>query len=183
TPGDPLPALEHPSDERVRLQLLEQVVHRELGIAVVEADDHADREHVLAHRVDERAAELAILGPGPKRPAHRVHDAAQRTLDLPDLFHPERPDLRALPLEAERVERDTGQVPLRALAEDGHAREDVRAGLEVREPLAVPAPALVARADAEDASVLHEQLLRRGLGQDRDAGLLRLLAEPAGELR
>ena len=57
----PLAALEDLAHERVRLQLLEQVVHRELGVAVVEPDDHAERDHVVAHRVDERAAELAVL--------------------------------------------------------------------------------------------------------------------------
>ena len=31
-----------------------------VGVAVVEPDDHAERDHVLAHRVDERAAELAV---------------------------------------------------------------------------------------------------------------------------
>ena len=49
-------------------------------------------------------------------------------------------------------------MSLRALGEDGHARDDVRAGLEVRQLLAVPAAALVARADADDATGRHEQV-------------------------
>ena len=41
-PADALAALEHLADEPVRLQLLEQVVDAELGVAVVEPDDQAD---------------------------------------------------------------------------------------------------------------------------------------------
>ncbi len=53
-PADPLAAGEDPSDERVGLQLLEEVVGRNLHVAVVEPDDHPDGDHVVAHRVDER---------------------------------------------------------------------------------------------------------------------------------
>ena len=73
-------------------------------------------------------------------------------------------------------------MPLRSLREDGHARDDVRAGLEVRQLLAVSAPALVASADAADATVVDEQLRRRRLRQDHRAGLFGLLREPAAEL-
>src|SRR5919197_6226292 len=97
------------------LQLLEQVVHRQLRVTVVEADDHPDRDHVLAHRIDERAAELAVLGARPERPAHRVDDAVERLRDLPDLLHPERPDLRMLAADPEAVEGDTRQMTLSSL--------------------------------------------------------------------
>ena len=155
----------------------------QVRVAVVEPDDHPDREHVLAHRVDERAAELVVLRLRAQRPAHRVHHPAQRLRDLPDLLHAERPDLRALALEPERVDRDSRQVALRALAEDRDAREDVRARLEVREPLAEAAASLVAGSHSDDAPVLDEQLLRDGLRKDRRARLLGLLREPAGQLR
>src|SRR5205085_7920787 len=59
-PGDALTAVEDAADERMRLQLLQQIVDGQGSIAVVEADDHAERDHVVAERVDERAAELAV---------------------------------------------------------------------------------------------------------------------------
>jgi len=52
-PGDALAAGEDLPHELVRLQLLEEVVHGHREVAVVEPDDHAQRHHVLTHRVDE----------------------------------------------------------------------------------------------------------------------------------
>ena len=158
-------------------------MHREARVAVVEADDQAHRDLVLAHRVDERAAELAVLGREPQRPAHRVDHAVERLLDLPDLLDAELPLLRVLGAEVEVADRRAGQVALGALAEHGGLGDQVRAGLEVRQLLAVAAAALVARADADHAPVLDEQLGRRGLAEDVHARLLGLLGEPAAELR
>ena len=62
---------------RVRLRTLEQVVQDRSTIAVVEPDHHADRHHVVAHRVDEGAAELAVLRLWPQRPPHRGDDAVE----------------------------------------------------------------------------------------------------------
>ena len=76
-----------------------------------------------------------------------------------------------------------GQVPLRAFAEDRDARDDVRARLEVGQPLAEAAAPLVAGSDSDDASVLDEQLLRDRLREDRRARLLCLLREPPRQLR
>jgi hypothetical protein len=112
-----------------------------------------------------------------------VHTFAQRLRDLPDLLDAERPHLRVVALQAEPVERRAGQMPLRALGENRHARDDVRARLEVRELLALAPAALVAGADADDAPAVDEQLLGRGLGEDRRARASASLAEPAAELR
>src|SRR6185312_8785304 len=122
------------------------------------------------------------LLPGAQRPAHRVDHAVEGLRDPPDLLHPERPDLRVLALQGEAVERDAGQVALGALGENGHARVDIRARLEVAELLAVPPAAAVAGADASDAAVADDQRVAGGLGQDRRAALLRALGEPAAEL-
>src|SRR5262249_2421058 len=123
--------VEELADRRMRLQLLEQVVDGELRVAVVETDDHADREQVVAHRVDERAAELPVARAGSEWPAHRVDDPAEWLRDAPDLLDAELPGLGVLPTEAEVLDRRAGQVPLRALREHGHARDEVRARLEV----------------------------------------------------
>ena len=104
-PLDPLAALEDRPHARMRLQLLQQVVHRERRVAVVEADHHADAHVVVAHRVDERAAELAVASAGAQRPPERVDHLPQRLRHLPDLLHAERPRLRARARETEMPER------------------------------------------------------------------------------
>jgi hypothetical protein len=71
----------------------------------------------------------------------------------------------------------------RAFGDDRRLRHDVGTRLEVGERLAVAVAALVARAHTDDDAVLDEQLLRRGLGQDVDAGLLGLVGEEAPQLR
>ena len=182
-PRDALAALEQLANLRMRLQLLQQVVRRELDVAVVEPDHHPDGEHVVAHRVDERAAELAVLRRRSQRPAHRVDDAVELARNLPDLFHAELPDLRLVAPQPEVVERDAGEMALRPFREDGHLRDEVRAGLVVAERLAVTTAPLVAGAHADDAAVRDEQLLRRRLGKDRRSALLGTLAEPAAETR
>src|SRR5262249_36506522 len=139
-----LAALQDLADLRMRLQLLQQVVYRERRVAIVEPDDQPDREHVLAHRVDERAAELAEALAGAQRPAHRVDDPVERFGDLPDLLDRELPHLRLLAAEREPVERDAREMPLRPLGENGDFRHQVGAGLEVAELTALAAASLVA---------------------------------------
>ena len=158
-------------------------MHRELDVAVVEADDHPERDHLVAERIDEGAAELAVARLVPKRPAHRVDHPVERPRHLPDLLDPERPDLRVLADEPEALDRRTGEMALRSLAEHGDPRDDVRARLEVGELLARAAAAAVSGAHAAYTAVLDEQPHRGRLGQDRGAARLRLLAQPAPELR
>jgi hypothetical protein len=81
------------------------------------------------------------------------------------------------------VERDAGQVSLCSLGEDGDARDDVGARLEVTQLLSVAAASLIARADASDATVRGEQLHGGRLREDHRAALLGLLREPASEPR
>ena len=181
-PPDALAALEDPRHERVPLELLQRVVHAEGRVAVVESADEAHRDPVLAHRVDERAAELLVLRAVSQRPRHRVDHAVERLLNLPDLLDPELPLLRVLGAEVEMADRRAGEVPLGAFGEHRRLRDQVGAGLEVRQLLAVAAAALVARANAHDPPVLDEQLRRGGLAEDVHAGLLRLVREPAAQL-
>ena len=163
------------------LQLLQEVVHGQLDVAIVEPDDHSERDHVLAHRVDEGTAELAVLGCGSQWPAHRVDDPVQRTRDLPHLLHAERPDLRVLAGKSEVVERDAREMALRPFREHRHPRGEVGAGLEVAELLALAPTSLVAGPHAAHATVGRKQLHRRRLGKDHRAAFLRLLREPAAE--
>src|SRR6266540_1293849 len=182
-PLQALAALEDPPHERMRLQLLQKVVHRELCVAVVEPDHHAERDHVVAERIDEGAAELAVAGTVAERPAHRVDHPIEGPRHFPDLLDAQRPHLWVLARECEAVDRSAGEMALRPLAENGDARNDIGARLEVRELLGRTPAAPVACAHAANPPVLDEQLRRRRLGQDRRAALLRLLAEPPSELR
>ena len=131
----------------------------------LEPRDEPDRDELVAHRIDERAAELAVAGGLPQRPAHRVHDPPKRLRDAPDLLHAERPDLRVLALEPELLDRRAREEALRPLGEHGQPCDDVAARLEGRKRLTFsPAPA-IARPDADDATVLDEQLRRSRLGE------------------
>jgi hypothetical protein len=166
----------------VGLQLLERVVHREAGVAVVEPDHEAHRHLVLAHRIDERAAELAVLCSEAKRPAHRVDHAVERLRHLPDLLHAELPLLRVLGAQLEVPDGGAREVALRALGQHGGLADQVRAGFEVAELLALAAAALVAAPHADHVPAVHEQPRRGGLAEDVHAGLLGLLGQPAAEL-
>ncbi len=182
-PGNALPSLEDLADEGVRLELLEEIVRRQLDVAVVEPDHEAERHHLITHRVDPRAAELAVLGRLAQRPPERVDDPAERLRDAPDLLDPELPDLRFRAVEAEVVERRSREVARRALGQHRHLRNDVRARLEVAERLGLLPTPLVAAANPDDAAVLDEQPVGRGLRQHERAAGLRLLREIAGHLR
>ena len=59
--ADPLAAVEDPVHEAMRLELLQQVVGRQLQITVVEPSYEPERDRVVAHGVYPRAAELAVL--------------------------------------------------------------------------------------------------------------------------
>ena len=157
-------------------------MHGELDVARLEPGDEPHGHQVLPHRVDERAAELSVAPERAQRPPHRVDDPLERLRDAPDLLHAERPDLRVRAVEVEAVDGRAREQALRALREHGHLRDDVRARLEGRQRLTVAAAPLVARARADDAAVLDEELRGRGLRQHGDAERLGLLAEEAAEL-
>ena len=107
---------------------------------------------------------------------------SERLRDLPDLLHAERVDLWVPARKTELLDRGAGEVALRPLGQHGDLRDDVGAGLEVAELLALAPATPVAGADAADGAVVDEQLRSGGLGQDRRADLLGLVTEPAAEL-
>ncbi len=77
-------------------------------------------------------------------------------------FTPSSQRLRVGPVQVEVVVGGVAEVADRALGEDGRLGDHVRAGLEVRQLLAVFAAAAVAGADAFDDPVLDQQLGRGG---------------------
>ena len=121
---------------------------------------------LLAHRVDERAAELAELrarraaaSPSCGSPAAAARGTFQTS------FTPSAHVCGLVAREPELLERRAGQMALRPLGEDRHPRADVRAGLEARR-----APRRRARAPCRRcarrrrAPSVDEQLLGRVSG-------------------
>ncbi len=153
------------------------------GVGVVEADDEAEADLVLAHRVDEAAARLLVFGAPAQRPAEGVDDPVERLRDLPDLLHPELPGLRVGAVHVEVVVGGVGEVADRSLGEDGRLCDHVGAGLEVSELFAVFAAAAIAGADTLDDPILDQELRRGGLGEDVDARLFGFLGEEAAQFR
>ena len=115
-PGDTLAALEDLPDARMRLQLLQHVVHRQLRVAVVEPDDHADGDHVVAERIDERAAELAVLAPAARSGQPIVWiTRSSGFATFQTSLTPSAQTCGLAPCEPEALERGAGQVALRPL--------------------------------------------------------------------
>ena len=158
-------------------------MHGELDVARLEPGDEADRDEVVAHRVDERAAELAVARERAERPAHRVHDlrsgrGTRQTSFTPSAqicgFAPSSPKCSTAALVSRPCVPSASTVTPAVTSEPGSKVGSCS-------PLATTAPVAGARAD--DPPVLDEQLRRGGLRQHGDAERLRLLAEEATELR
>ena len=98
-------------------------------------------------------------------------------------FTPSSQRLRVGAVHVEVVVGGVGEVADRALGEHRRLGDDVGAGLEVAELLALLAAAAVAGAHALDDPVLDQQLGRGGLGEDVDAGLFGFLGEEAAQFR
>ena len=156
----------------------------QLDVGVLEPDDEADRDVLLAHRIDERAAELAVLWPACGAASPIVWTILwSGAATFQTSFTPSAQICGLLPFEAEAIDRRGREVAGGAFSEDGDPRRHVDAGLEVRERLAVAPTTLVARAHADDAAVVDEEPLAGGLREDHHARCLRLLGEEPAELR
>ena len=95
----------------MELHPLQQLVHVEARVVVVEPHDEAERHLGRAERIEEAAAE----GVGRERPAQGVDDRVQRPLHLPDLLDAEREELRVgrahlLPLAPGLAQRAAGAL-------------------------------------------------------------------------
>src|SRR5688572_5727863 len=136
----------------------------------------------VGQRVNESAAELLL----PQRIAERVHHRARREpsrRNVPELLQAERELLR-LPLLAQRqaTQELFCQVAADTVAEDRHLRQDVDARFEGRFLLAMLADAAIARAHANHARAIHQDVLRRESGEQVDAFRLDLSGQPADEV-
>ena len=108
--------------------------------------------------------------------------SVERFGDLPHLLHAEFPHLRVAAMQAETIERDAGEVPLRSLGEHRHLGDDVVAGFEVAQLAPAEIATFVAGAHADNRAVRDQQLRRGRFGQHHGAALFGLLGQPAAEL-
>ena len=157
---------------------LEQAVHVERAVPVVEADHEPERDEVGRERVHEAPAE----GVPRQRPSQRVDDPVELVPRLPQLFDAEGEQLRIrgrhlLP-RAPRLR----QHPAGPLGQYRHLRGEV-IGREVGgERPAVAVEATRRRAHAHHARAVHEQARARETREDIHAQRLGLLAQPADDL-
>ena len=167
----------------MRLEALELLEGRQVGVAVVEAGHEADGDLVRAEMVEERPA----IGLPVERPADRVDDRALAVpgrIDLPELLDAEAEGLRADAVaQVEALEQLLGERAAHALREQGGPSMQLDARLVAGGPLAVLADAHVAGGDAADAAILGVQHLGRGEArEDLDAQRLGLLRQPAAHV-
>ena len=142
----------------MRLQLLQQVVHRQRRVAVVEPDDHPDRDH--APRPSGRRTTRRTRGTSPPAEAATPSCGSPRRngrATFQTSFTPSAHVCGLDPPSSNRDERGRRQMPRRALRQDRHLRADVRPGLEPRQLLPrAPAP-LVARPNPDHLVVRRRE--------------------------
>ena len=168
----------------MRLEALELLERREIGVLVVEVDDEAHGNEVLAIVIEERAAAGGIV----ERPAERMLDETRLVLfgrDLPQLLEADAELLRiAVAIEGKAGDELLGERAARALGNDRVLAPELHAAGEVLRGRAVAADTHVARRHADDAVVLVVEDFGGGKPRiDLDTGLGRLLAEPAAKSR
>ncbi len=91
--ANPLAAGEGLAHQRMRLEALEFLERRQIGILVVKVDDEADRHQVVAEMIEKRTAAGAVA----ERPTHGVlHEAGAEFVrrDLPQLLQADAEFLR-----------------------------------------------------------------------------------------
>lgn len=181
--GDALAALENILEQGMRLELLKLAVRREPGVLVVEGNDEAEGNKVLAEVVHEGAA----IDVCRQRVAHGVDDQALFEfggVDLPHLLDAQAVRLVLAVLAQGKLVGDLlGQAAVGALAEHGDAGVKLHAALKRVLGLAAPGYAQVVGRHALDRAVgAVEHLGRREAGVHLDAQFLGPLAQPLDEL-
>ena len=164
-------------DERVRLELLEHVVRRQPAVGVLEPHHEADAEVLGPHRVDERAADLAVLGRPAQRPAQRVDDLVERLWTFQISLTPTRRPAGTPRADLEVVERDAPEMALRALGQHRRLRDDLgRPGAAPGRGVAGPVEAHRRRLHATHRAACDQQPQTPCLGLDERRRLLGPLA-------
>ncbi len=164
------------------LPALELLERRHPRILVIERDNEADRNLVVFLMIDEAAAPCVV-----ERPALRVDHAAGHMLgriDVPQLLDAEAIGLRiTVALQLKQALELLGQVPARALGEEGVAAVQLHAGLIFALLGAVLCDAEISGGDALHRAILVEQYFSGGeAGEDLYAQRLGLTRQPTAEI-
>ncbi len=180
---DPRAAFEVLADHRMVLQALELVVGRQVRVLVVEVDDEAHGDIVVAEMIEERPAAGLVT----ERPAQRMLDQARPMLvvgDLPQLLQADAVFLHVGPgVELEFLDDELAQRAARPFGQERVFGAQFQARLIIGLGLAVAVDAEDAGDDAGDRAVgLIEHFGARHAGIDLDAQRLGLFGQPARQV-
>ena len=164
----PLHALSTAQDlthEGMPLEPLQELVHIEAALPVVQADDQSERYKVRPHRVHPAATERVPR----KRPAQRMDDPIEGLLHLPQLLDAQSEDLgvrrtHSLGLEPRLAERAT--CPL---GQNRHPSTEIHGRHEAAPRPPLPVQASGHRPRSDDPALLDEQSVRREPGEYVDS--------------
>src|SRR5579864_5332020 len=176
--ADHLAAFEQLGDKWMLLEFLQHVLGIEPRIGIVESGDETERNYVVFRAVDPGAA-VFLRG---QRPAHRVNDLSHR--DPARWNFPEFLDANAVSLricvfgQVEFLDEILGERSARTLGENDDFGMEVVAGLKVRFRMAFLVDALVVGTNSGDAISFEKQFGASKSGEDSDASLFDLAAEP-----
>ncbi len=168
-PLDHLAALEVGTEEGMLLHLLQQDVHVQRRLPIVEAHHEPERQEVGLERIEEAAAESVAR----QRPAQRVDDRVQRPLRFPQLLDPEGIDHGVGGAHLLPAQPGLGEGAARAFRQHRDPGPDVGGRRVAVARLAVALEAARRGAHAAHAALLDEQALGggRGRGQAQRAAL------------
>ena len=180
--ADALAALDLGADRGVSLPPLEFLERRQIGVPVIERGDEAERDLAIVLVVEEAPAPRVV-----QRPTLGVDHPPRMMLvgrNIPQLLDSKSIDLRAAVFpQVEQAGQFLGQVPARALGEEGVAGVEFHPALIVLPVRAVPGDPHVAGRDPADAPVLGKQDFGGGEpGEDFDPELFGLPRQPAREI-
>ena len=164
--------------QRMLLETLEEHVHIEIRIAVVEPHDQAQRDEIRLEWINKASAERVSR----ERPPQGVNHAVERLLRFPQLFDAERKDLRilrgnVLPL-APRLRQET----TRAAGERRDLRRQVVRCRGAGRRFSVTIEACRRGPHAGNRRPAHEQLCRREPRKNGHAERFCFGAQPAHDL-
>ncbi len=178
TPLQQLTTLEMRAEKGMQLHPLEQLVHVERCVVIVEADDEPDGNLSRPQGVHEAAAKRVRR----ERPAQRVDYAIQGPLHIPHFLHAEREDLGIRRAHVSPLAPGLRQHPTRPLGEDRDLRSDVGRLLIPGARLAAAIEAGCGGANAPHGLTLDQERRDGESRKEVDARLLRLFSEPAHDL-
>src|SRR5262245_1123762 len=164
--------------ERMELHALEQLVHIERCVMIVEPNHEPDRYLFRAERIHEASAE----GVGRKRPAEGMDHSIQRALDLPDFLYAEGKDLGIGGPDLLPGAPALAQRSACSLRQDRDFPRDIRWLLVARTRRARTVETSRGSANSANRITVNQQRFDRKAGKDVYPQLLSPLAQPAYNL-